>query len=296
MEYETLVDEIQNYVTQNLHRQITVQEVATAFGYSPRHLDRIFVHYTGRTLSKHIRLMRLTDAAKQLAADGEHNVLDVALNHEFDSHEGFTKAFKSAFGISPKVYRKGNTPIQYFVPYPVRAQQIFERGMNEMDFTTRTVTAQVVERPQRTLIYLPSKEGNDYWAFCQEMGCEWEGLLNSIAAKYDTAAFITFGQQMQPKEFPGGAAAIEVPADYAGSIPNGYHTMQLPACKMLYFVGQPYADEEDFPAAITEVFNAYESYNPAQFGLAFDDSIAPSFNFGSYAESGARIAFAVKEL
>ena len=39
------------------------------------------------------------------------------------------------------------------------------------------------ERNKRKLIYLPSKNAQDYFSYCEEVGCEWEGLLNSIPEK-----------------------------------------------------------------------------------------------------------------
>lgn len=50
------------------------------------------------------------------------------------------------------------------------------------------ITAQ--ERPERKLVYLPSKKGEDDFSYCEEMGCEWEGLLNSVAEKFDTASLM----------------------------------------------------------------------------------------------------------
>lgn len=46
------------------------------------------------------------------------------------------------------------------------------------------------ERPKRKLIYLPSRKAKDYLSYCEEIGCEWEGLLNSIPEKFDMAALL----------------------------------------------------------------------------------------------------------
>ena len=44
----------------------------------------------------------------------------------------------------------------------------------------RTLTVTAVERPARKLILVRSVRATEYLSFCEEMGCEWDGLLNSI--------------------------------------------------------------------------------------------------------------------
>ena len=63
--------------------------------------------------------------------------------------------------------------------------------------TICTVTS--VNRPKRQLIYLISKSATDYFSYCEEVGCEWEGLLNSIHEKFDTAALINLPDFLQEK-------------------------------------------------------------------------------------------------
>jgi AraC-like DNA-binding protein len=50
--------------------------------------------------------------------DGAVKVLDVALDFEFDSHEGFTRAFTREFGLKPKRYSLETPPIRLFLPSP----------------------------------------------------------------------------------------------------------------------------------------------------------------------------------
>ena len=68
-----------------------------------------------------------------------------------------------------------------------------------------------VERPKRKLMLLRSANASDYWSFCQEKGCDWNGLLNSIPEKFgyerapDAAPFFNFGAEAAK------GAAIAVP-------------------------------------------------------------------------------------
>lgn len=285
-------EKMRQYIVAHLTEDILPEQATRAAGYSLRHGSRLFRSATGKGLSEYIRLLRLSSAAQSLT-DGNDNVLDVALSHLYDSHEGFTKAFTSAFGISPRVYRKGGRPIQYFIPYPVSTPEtMFMRKDGPMN--KNIITASFVPRPERKLILLYSDTGTDYWSFCQEKGCGWEGLLLSIQERMDIPAFLSLPPNMIPQGRAEGAVGIEVPLDYAGEIPGGYEMITLPSGEMLYFQSQPYEREDAFPDAIKSVFDAYESYDPDIYGYAFDTATLPVFNFGAFTDKGARIAVPVR--
>ena len=91
------------------------------------------------------------------------------------------------------------------------------------------VTATVAQRPARKLVVLYSKTGTDYWSFCQEQGCDWEGLLLSIKGRLDIPALVSLPPAMMPTGGGIAAAAVEVPADYNGEVPEGYALVDLPA-------------------------------------------------------------------
>lgn len=283
---------MRQYIVDNLDGELSPALVCRAAGYSERHGARLFKQATGKGLSAYIRLLRLSAAAQALAQNGG-SVLEVALSHRYDSHEGFTKAFSSAFGISPRVYKKGGRPIQYFIPYPVSLPpEMFQRKDDTMN---NIITATIAPRPARKLVALYSKTGTDYWSFCQEQGCDWEGLLLSIPERMDIPAFLSLPPAMVPAGCAEGAVGVEVPADYAGQLPEGYALIDLPAGEMLYFQSPPYQREDAFPEAIKAVFDAYEGYDAATYGYAFDTDALPVFNFGAFTHAGARIAVPVKK-
>lgn len=286
-------EKMRQYIVTHLAEDIQPEDVARVAGYSLRHGSRLFKSATGKGLSEYIRLLRLSSAAQSLA-DAPANVLDVALSHRYDSHEGFTKAFTSAFGVGPRAYRKGGRPIQYFIPYPVSTPEtMFQRKDGPMN--KNIITASFVPRSERKLILQYSNTGTDYWSFCQERGCDWEGLLLSIKERMDIPAFLNLPVSMIPQGRAVGAVGIEVPQDYAGQVPGDYEMVALPAGEMLYFQSQPYEREDAFPDAIKSVFDAYENYDPTAYGYTFDMENLPVFNFGAFTDKGARIAVPVKK-
>jgi hypothetical protein len=160
----------------------------------------------------------------------------------------------------------------------------------------RTVTVTAVERPARKLILLRAKKtaGGDYFAYCEEMGCEWEGLLNSIAEKFAPAALLTLPQNLVVAGTSDTAAGVEVPAEYSKPIPDGYDIIDLPPCVMLFFNGAPYEDENDFCIAIGIVSEAVGGYKPELYGWQTAPELAPRFNFGAEEALGARMAIPAK--
>jgi AraC family transcriptional regulator len=79
-------------------------EIACLAGVSRYHLLRAFGVATGQSVMRHVRGRRLTEAARRLAA-GAPDILTVALDAGYGSHEAFTRAFRDQFGLTPETVR-----------------------------------------------------------------------------------------------------------------------------------------------------------------------------------------------
>lgn len=161
---------------------------------------------------------------------------------------------------------------------------------------SQTVTVTPVERPARKLILKRSRAATDYLSFCGEVGCEWHTLHNYLAGAMDTAALLMLPKEMVKADTSAVACGVEVPADYADPIPEGYESIDLPPCTMLYFQGMPFENGEDYGEAIAVVFEAAAHYQPERYGYRFAEETAPAFHFGADAKSGARYALPVKRI
>ena len=73
-------------------------------GYSPFYISRKFVDIYGIPIIGYVRIRKLQYSIKDLL-DGM-KVIDVAMKYSFESHEGFSRSFKSLFGSSPKDIKK----------------------------------------------------------------------------------------------------------------------------------------------------------------------------------------------
>jgi len=88
-----------------LFEVLSLDDVAVHAGVSPSHISRIFPAATGYSITGYLRARRLTEAARLLAG-GAPDILAVALQSGYGSHEAFTRAFRDQFGMTPDQVRR----------------------------------------------------------------------------------------------------------------------------------------------------------------------------------------------
>ncbi len=92
------------YIESHFAEEITLDAIASAAGVSRYHLSRTFGLAVDRSVMEYVRCRRLTLAAKALA-NGAPDILDVAIEAGYGSHEAFTRAFRDQFGLTPEAVR-----------------------------------------------------------------------------------------------------------------------------------------------------------------------------------------------
>jgi AraC family transcriptional regulator len=92
------------FIESHFAGEITLEDIANVSGVSRYHLSRAFGAATERSVMRYVRGRRLTEAAKSLAA-GASDILTVALEAGYGSHEAFTRAFRDQFGLTPETFR-----------------------------------------------------------------------------------------------------------------------------------------------------------------------------------------------
>jgi len=92
------------HIEQNLDSSLGLEEVAQVVGYSKYHFCRIFKLHVGESMVEYITRLRLEKA--QLKVIQKCSIIDVALDVGFETPNGFNKAFKKIFGVTPTQYKK----------------------------------------------------------------------------------------------------------------------------------------------------------------------------------------------
>ncbi|HPJ01673.1 MAG TPA: AraC family transcriptional regulator [Candidatus Limiplasma sp.] len=277
-ESKQAAERIKAYVAAHLQEPITASDVAKAAGYSPFHTARIFKEETGLSPFEYIRRVRLTASAHALRSGG-HRVLDIALDFVFASHEGFTRAFSNGFGISPKKYQSAPPPEGWLIPRRYLDRSKPKREDKLMD-QTAVIFTQIIERPARKLILQRAKTADNYFDYVAEVGCglhdastPWDTLTTIKEALYEPVG-LWLPETMRPEGTGIYAHGVEVPATYAGHIPDGFDVIDLAPCKLLVFQGEPY-DDADFQTAVGLCMDRIEKFNPEVYGYQYAPELAP---------------------
>jgi len=97
-------DGLHGWIVENLHRTLSLPDLARQAGMSPRNFSRRYRQVTGRTPARALEEIRLERARQQLE-QGLH-VGRVAARCGFGAEETMRRAFQRRFGISPQAYRE----------------------------------------------------------------------------------------------------------------------------------------------------------------------------------------------
>jgi len=76
-----------------------LEDIARACKVSAFHLTRAFAAAMGLSLMRYVRARRLSEAARRLS-QGAEDILRVALDAGYGSHEAFTRAFRDQFALT----------------------------------------------------------------------------------------------------------------------------------------------------------------------------------------------------
>lgn len=92
------------FIESHLADALTLDDIAGVAGISRFHMVRAFAAATGLSVMRYVRARRLTEAARALAG-GAPDILKLALEADYGSHEAFTRAFRDHFGVTPEAVR-----------------------------------------------------------------------------------------------------------------------------------------------------------------------------------------------
>ncbi len=271
------VGRVQDYIEAHLKKNVTLNELSRVAGYSPAYTSTIFKEVTGECLFEYLRKRRLTKAALDLRDNlCPPRVIDVAFDYVFDSHEGFTKAFSKAFGITPKSYQLSPPPIQLFLPYHAKSMYEFQQKRRDSMKRESTIFVQVIEKPERKLLLKRGQRARHYFEYCEEVGCDVWGVLVSVKEALGEPMGLWLPRQMILPGTSEYVQGVELPLDDRGVVPDGFDILSLPACKMMIFQGEPYEDEH-FGDAIDALWQAIDRYDPKLYGFSWAPDDGPRF-------------------
>lgn len=290
---QVIVDEIDDCIKQHNDEALTLQSLSQKLGYSEYYTTRKFKEIAGMPFREYLRLRKLAFALKELR-DNDKNILDIALDYGFTTHEAFSRAFKTSYGVTPSDYRK------YPIPIVLRTKiNPFDRyvlGMTELGMvkSSKDIKIYFVTIPAHKFLYVRNYESNGYWDFWQKQslvpGQDREticGLLDSIKGKLDDEGGSEVnsgsGQLLAYMNDPKGRLCdwgylrtecygVRLSSDYQGEIPSSLLLMDVTEAEYIVFEHGPFDYEQENRIVEAKLEQAMATFDVKETGYCYDGS------------------------
>lgn len=136
-------------IEENIRKKLTVESLADSIHLSRYHYQRIFRETMGESVMGYVSRRRLALAAADLAETDE-SILTIALKYGYDSHEGFSRSFRSHMGVSPREYRKYHLSIYTTKTGKEQTTMTYSKTTDEIIRNLNNLIAQIRETAEYT--------------------------------------------------------------------------------------------------------------------------------------------------
>ena len=133
----------------------------------------------------------------------------------------------------------------------------------------KSIFIRIIDKPARKALIKRGIKAEEYFAYCEEVGCDIWGLLVSMKSLCGEPVCMWLPEAYVKPGTSTYVQGVEVPTDYDGPLPDGFDIIDLPAAKYLMFQGEPF-EEEDYEQAIEQVWEAIKKYDPSVIGYHWD--------------------------
>ncbi len=297
---QMIIDEIDACIKKNDDEALALSHLSGRLGYSEFYFSRKFREISGMQFRDYLRYRRLAFALKELR-DTENGILDIALRYGFSSHEAFTRAFKEAYGISPKEYRQNPRPVVLRTILKPFDCYLSENGVRDMEKTAKDIKTYFVTIPAHKFLHIRNYESIGYWDFWQKQSLipdqDYEticGLLDSIKDKLDdmggSDANSGSGQIMAYINDPSGRICswgiplaecygVRLPLDYNGDVPSQMLMMDVPEAEYIVFEHGPFDYEKENCSVEEKIEAVMKDFDYASAGYCLDTTSGRVFYF-----------------
>jgi len=104
--YGRRVHRVMDYISEHLDEPLPLEKLARLAHFSPFHFHRVFRSVVGEPVHAFIKRLRLERAVFAMAHSPKESLTAIALRHGFASSSDFSRAFKQAYGFSPRSYTR----------------------------------------------------------------------------------------------------------------------------------------------------------------------------------------------
>jgi AraC family transcriptional regulator len=100
--YQARINRVIDYVSEHLDEPLPLEKLARLAHFSPFHFHRIFRAMVGEPLHAFVRRLRLEKALFRMRHGPKATLTEIALACGFKSSSDFSRAFRQAYGFSPR--------------------------------------------------------------------------------------------------------------------------------------------------------------------------------------------------
>lgn len=290
---QMIVNKVDDCIKKENDEALTLSALSETLGYSEYYTSRKFSEISGMTLKDYIRFRKMAFALKELR-DTDNSIINIAVKYGFSSNEAFTRAFKDAYGITPRDYRSTPVPVilrTIIKPFDCYLMEGAMKNMNQKQ-SNGDVKTYFVKIPAHKFLHIRNYESIGYWDFWQKQSkipgqdCETIcGLLDSIKGKLDdiggSEGNASSGQLMAWINEPTGricswgiplaeAYGVRLPADYNGIVPEQMQLMDVPEGEYIVFEHGPFDFETESQSVETKIEDAMKDFDYEASGYVLD--------------------------
>lgn len=159
------LNEMINYIEDNLENQIKYEKLARILGVNEYTMKSIFNVICNMSIVEYIRKRRLSNAGIDLCRNNE-KIIDIAIRYQYESATAFSRAFEKFHGIQPSKVKNNPEGLKIFT------KLIFNENVKE----NQNVEYSIIEREEMVLYgkgiktreYEISKDAPNFFAKMQQ--------------------------------------------------------------------------------------------------------------------------------
>ncbi len=95
------IQQMIDWIEKNLRKGFSLEKLSHYMGYSPYYCSFKFHQATGVSIRRYVLLRRLYLSTEELT--NGRKIIDIAMDYDYSSQEAYGRAFKTVFGIIPKI-------------------------------------------------------------------------------------------------------------------------------------------------------------------------------------------------
>ncbi|KIL37621.1 AraC family transcriptional regulator [Cohnella kolymensis] len=248
MGYHKSIQKTIEHIELHLGDSLSLHELAEITGFSDYHFHRVFQTMVGDPVMEYVRKRRLARAAREVA-NLDKRIVDIALDHGFQTHETFTRAFKKLFGMTPGEYRKSGIRTPAYPKADVLSRRFNPYlGGIRMDY-------RIVTKPAFKLIGYELRTTSEEGQNNKEIPAFWQRYLeerkgeripNAVHKDSVVELGLCTDFEMDTSRF---SYIIGMEAEHFGNVPEDLVCREFPEATYAVFT-TPKARHEDFVSSI----------------------------------------------